>query len=263
MSFDFHYYPLVYRAGRESDAIPGLQVSTAPVIANRHRQHDLLALFLTISGDHRYDPEEIEALTAEAGQAFFQVPGSVTSAMQAVAEHLNKKIFDRNLDRGYEGVRAMGALNLAVIHKDWLFIGQVGRTQAIFINSEMVDFIDETADAGDYLGLSRRVNMRLSQMEVKPDDLLLLCEQPPASWNVQNLAGSTKLSMIQFKRRLMNQVTGSLETVAIKFKQGRGRVEAGKWNEVEPQAASSTRPVRQPQQEESSQASQVEHPDDR
>ena len=143
MSFDFHYYPLVYRAGREGDAIPGLQVLSAPAISNRHRQHDLLALLLTISGDHRYDPEEIQALTLEAGQAFFQVQGSVTRALQAVADTLNKQIFDRNLDRGYEGVRALGALNLAVLHNDWLFLGQVGRTQAVFITSENVEFFAE------------------------------------------------------------------------------------------------------------------------
>jgi hypothetical protein len=233
MSFDLHYYPLVYRAGREGDAIPGLQVLAAPLGSNRHRQRDLLALMLTLSGDHRYDPEEIQALTLQAGQAFFQVSGSVTRAMQAVADFLNKQIFDRNLDRGYEGVRALGALNLAALHNDWLFIGQVGRTQAIFINSEMVQAIDEPADAGDFLGLSRRVQMRLSQTEAQPGDLLLLCEQPPASWTVQNLAGSASLAMPQVKRRLMNQVTGSLETVAVKFQPGRGKVLAGKWTEIE------------------------------
>jgi hypothetical protein len=58
MSFDLHYYPLVYRAGREGDAIPGLQVLSAPLGSNRHRQRDVLALMLTLSGDHRYDPEE-------------------------------------------------------------------------------------------------------------------------------------------------------------------------------------------------------------
>jgi len=235
MSFDFHYYPLVYRAGREGDAIPGLQVLGAPALANRHRQRDLLALLLTISGDHRYDPEELQALTMEAAQVYFQVQGSVTRAMQAVTEALNKQIFDRNLDRGYEGVRALGALNLAVLHNDWLFIGQVGRTQAVFINSGMVEFIAEPADAGDFLGLSRRIQIRLAQMEVQSGDLLLLCEQPPASWNVQNLAGSTTLAMAQVKRRLMNQVTGSLETVALKFQTGRGRALAGKWNELEAQ----------------------------
>ena len=113
----------------------------------------------------------------------------------------------------------------------------------MFITSENVEFFAEPADAGDFLGLSRRVQMRLAQMEVQPDDMLLLCEQSPASWNVQNLAGSSALSMIQVKRRLMNQVTGSLEMVALKFPQGRGKVLAGKWNELEPEPV---RPAPQP-----------------
>ena len=47
-------------------------------------------------------------MTRQASSAFFSVQGSVTRAMQTVAENLNKQIFDRNLDRGYEGIRALG-----------------------------------------------------------------------------------------------------------------------------------------------------------
>lgn len=231
MSIDFIYYPLVFRAGREGEAIPGMQVMQAPALAHRHRQHDLLAMLLTVSGDHRYDPQEIQNFTREAAESFFQIQGSVTRAMQAVADALNKHIFDRNLDRGYEGVRALGTLNLAVLHNDWLFLSQVGRTQAVFINPAMVDILAESSDPGDYLGLSRRVQARLAQTEAQPGDMLLFCEQPPASWTVSNLAGSCGLSMPQVKRRLLNQVSGSLETLLIKFTEGRGRVEAGDWAE--------------------------------
>ena len=203
----------------------------APAIAHRHRQHDLLAMLLTVSGDHRYDPEEIQTITREAAESFFHIQGSVTRAMQAVADALNKPIFDRNLDRGYEGVRALGTLNLAVLHNNWLFLAQVGRTQAVFINPAMVDILAEPSDSGDYLGLSKRIQVRLAQTEAQPGDMLLFCEQPPASWTVSNLAGSCGLSMPQVKRRLLNQVTASLETLLIRFADGRGQVEAGDWEE--------------------------------
>ncbi|BBB49312.1 hypothetical protein [Pelolinea submarina] len=231
MSIDFIYYPLVFRAGREGEAIPGMQVMQAPAIAHRHRQRDLLAMLLTVSGDHRYDPEEIQTITQAAAESFFQIQGSVTRAMQAVADTLNKQIFDRNLDRGYEGVRALGTLNLAVLHNNWLFLAQVGRTQAVFINPAMVDILAEPADSGDYLGLSKRLQVRLAQTEAQPGDMLLFCEQPPASWTVSNLAGSCGLSMPQVKRRLLNQVSASLETLLIRFAEGRGQVEAGDWEE--------------------------------
>ena len=233
MSFNFLYYPLVYRAGRESGAIPGMQVLQAPAAAHRHRQHDLLAMVLTVSGDHRYNPEEIQAITQEAASLFFQTQGSVTRAMQAAAEAINKQIFDRNLDRGYEGLRAIATLNLAILHNDWLFIGQMGRTQALFIDADMVETMGETADPGDYLGLSRRIQMRFTQAEIKSGDLLIMCEQPPESWTVQNLAGSAMLPMDNVKRRLMNQVIGSLEALIIKFPEGQGRIEAGDWDEPE------------------------------
>ncbi len=231
MSFNLLYYPLVFRAGREGAAIPGMQVLQAPAGAHRHRQHDLLAMLLTISGDHRYDPEEIQELAKEAGQTFFRIQGSVTRAMQTVTENINKQIFDRNLDRGYEGVRALGTINLAVIHNDWLFIGQFGSTQAVFINTDMVEHIGGEVESGEFLGLSRRIQMRYSQNEINDGDLLVLCEQSPESWTVQNLAGSAGLAMDIVKRRLMNQVVGSLEALVIKFPEGRGLVEIGNWDE--------------------------------
>ena len=233
MSFDFIYYPLVYRAGRESDAIPGMQIMQAPAGAHRHRQHDLLAMFLTISGDHRYDPEEIQAMAEEAAALFFQTQGSVTRAMQTMAEAINRKIFDRNLDRGYEGLRALATLNLAVLHNDWLFVGQIGRTKALFINTDMVEIMGESADPSDYLGLSRRIQMRFAQSEINSGDLLVMCDEPPESWTVQNLAGSASLAMDNVKRRLMNQVIGSLEALVLKFPEGRGIVEPGNWQEPE------------------------------
>ena len=231
MSFNFHYYPLVYRAGREGEAIPGMQILQAPAGAHRHRQHDLLAMLLTISGDHRYDPEEIQQLAHDGAQTFFSIQGSVTRAMQAVAEKINKQIFDRNLDRGYEGVRGLGTLDLAVMHNDWLFIGQYGAAQAVFINEDMVEHIGGDIEPGEFLGLSRRIQMRFFQDEIRDGDLLILCEQPPASWTVQNLAGSAALAMDNVKRRLMNQVVGSLEALVVKFPEGRGIVEKGDWDE--------------------------------
>ena len=242
MSLNFTYYPLVYRAGREGVAIPGMQVLDAPRLAQRHRQGDLLALLLSLSGDHRYDPEEIQVFTREAALAFFQMQGSVTRAMQAVAENLNKQLYDRNLDRAYEGVHALGSLNLAVMHKDWLFIAQFGRGQAIFINNEMVNILGESVDTGDFLGLSRRIQVRFAQAELRPDDLLLLNAQLPPSWTVANLAGSASLSMTQVKRRLLSQVTDTLEALVIKFPAGNGKVTAGDWAQLSPPAAPDHKP---------------------
>ena len=84
-----------------------------------------------------------------------------------------------------------------------------------------------------FLVLSRRIQVRYSQAEISPNDLILMSEQPPASWTVQNLSGCTTLSMDQAKRRLLSQVTGSLEALVIKVKQGRGDVSVGDWSEPE------------------------------
>jgi len=236
MSFDFLYFPLACRGGRQAALIPGLRVCQAVPLAHRHRRHDLLAMLLTLTGDHRYDPQQIEELTGLAASSFFQAQGSVTRAMQSAAEFLNKAIYDRNLERGFEGLHALASLALAVLHNDWLFIAQAGRAQALFIDAQQVQRFSENLDADDALGASRRVQMRFSQCEVQAGDLLILSDRAPASWTAPNLQGSPALSLAQVRRRLLNQVTDSLEALLIKFPSGRGLVRAADLQAEEPSA---------------------------
>jgi hypothetical protein len=223
MKIDFCHYLLNYAAG---DAIPDLSTvrcDQASKGAHRHRQEDLLGLLLTIRGDHRYQSEELNELAELASSLFFQQQGSVTRAIQVCFDEVNKKILDRNLDRGYEGIRAEGSLNIAVMHQENLFIGQAGETYSLFIGRSNYNQWGETGENETSLGTSKRYPIRFYQSEIEVNDLVILAPNLPHSWNAQNLAGSADQPMAIMKRRLLNQVMEPLNALVIQFREGRGR----------------------------------------
>ncbi len=146
MAIDFITYKLQSIGGKEYHQITGVLVEHAARTTHRHRQGDLLAIFLSFSGEHRYINEEINDLAKTASGIFFHAQGSVTRAIQLIVEDLNKRILERNLDRGYEGVQAEGSANITVLHNGWLFMGQVGDAQTYTIGPERFERYGEDGD---------------------------------------------------------------------------------------------------------------------
>ncbi len=230
---DFLYYPLVNKQGIETDIFPGAFFTGAIRSAHRHRSKDTLAVLVTLSGDHRYSHEEIQELVKDCSDVFFTAQGSVTRAIQAACDHLNKMVLDRNQDRGYEGIRAVGSINLAVLHNDWLFVAQYGRTVTTLISSTQYEEFGISEGQSEALGQSKRILPRFYQGGIKEGDLILLNSNPPTTWNSYYLAGSAALTMPQVKQRLLNQASGDLEAIVIKCAEGSGQVSTHGWNEIE------------------------------
>ena len=230
---DFLYYPLVYRKGIDSVEFPGALVTGAPRGAHRHRMKDTLAVLLSLSGNHRYSLNEIQELLKSASDIFFGAQGSVTRAIQAACDQINKLILERNLDRGYEGIRALGSINLAALHNDWLFVAQYGSALTTLISTEQYDEFGASEGQSETLGQSKRIQARFYQSGIKPGDLILINSKAPASWSPYYLAGSAALTMPQVKRRLLNQVTDNLESIVIKCAEGSGQVIIRSWEEDE------------------------------
>ncbi|MBM3138075.1 MAG: hypothetical protein FJZ98_07795 [Chloroflexi bacterium] len=231
----FNYYPLAIRQGKERQSIPGAYVLTSPRDAHRHRKDDLLAVLLEVRGEHRYEGEEIRELAEISAKVFFGSQGSVTRAMQQACEEINRLIMERNLDRGYEGIRANGSVCLAALHNGWLFICQFGPTSAILISTDKFEEYGKSEGAGESLGQSKRILPRFFQSQVKEGDLLLVNSRPPSTWSSYYLAGSSVLELDQLKRRLLNQVTDDLEAVVIIFADSNSKVVAGEWLSSEKQ----------------------------
>ncbi len=229
MAIDFITYKLQSIGGKEYHQITGVLVEHAARTTHRHRQGDLLAIFLSFSGEHRYINEEINDLAKTASGIFFHAQGSVTRAIQLIVEDLNKRILERNLDRGYEGVQAEGSANITVLHNGWLFMGQVGDAQTYTIGPERFERYGEDGDTTEKLGRSKRIYTRFYQCELQAGDLILMSPHAHASWKAYYLAGSTELTMSRVKRRLQNQMIRDFSVLAIKTEVGNGKVRAGNW----------------------------------
>jgi hypothetical protein len=229
---EFLYYPLVNRNGIETDEFPDAYVTFAPKGSHRHRIKDALAILITFNGDHRYSLDEIQVLLKNASDVFFASQGSVTRAMHAACDQVNKQMLERNVDRGYEGVRAVGSINLVAIHNDWLFVAQYGSTLTIFISTELYDEFGSSEGQSETLGQSKRIQARFYQSGIKPGDLILMNGKSPASWNSYYLAGSAAISMQQVKQRLLNQVTNDIEAIVIKCAEGSPQLISKDWDEV-------------------------------
>jgi hypothetical protein len=229
MAIDFITYQLQSSGGKEHHQITGVLIEHAARTTHRHRQGDLLALFLSFSGEHRYLNEEIDNLIKTSSGLFFHAQGSVTRAIQLIIEDLNKRILERNLDRGYEGVQAEGSVNITILHNGWLFMGQVGDAQTYTIGLERFERYGEDGDTTEKLGRSKRIQPRLYQCELQAGDLILMSPHAHASWKAYYLSGSTEMTMTQVKRRLQNQMIQDFSVLAIKTEEGNGKVRSGIW----------------------------------
>lgn len=228
MSFDFIHYSLNINQGQQESSLAGGLVSAAPRLANRLRRDDLIALLLTIRGSKDNEDAEIKKITQQLSQVFFQTMGSVTRAMSAVGQEINRILLDYNLDAAHEGEQLEGCLNLAVLHKGTLFICHAGPTSTYVLHPDKVDIFKEEVNIKP-MGANRNIQVQYYQAEIQPSNIFLFSSNPPSSWTHSNLSGSSYLSIEQVRRRLLNQAGENLQALVVKILPGRGRVEAGEW----------------------------------
>ena len=96
MAIDFHSYCLQIKNGIEVNKLPGAIVVAASRGAHRHRRSNLLALLITFTDNSILSDDEFMAQPQELAALFFRSPGSVTRAMQLVAEKLGRALWERN-----------------------------------------------------------------------------------------------------------------------------------------------------------------------
>jgi hypothetical protein len=227
-SFDLHYYPLNISRSSDLGELAGGLAAAAPRTANRLRRDDLIAMLLTIRGNKDAEDKEILKITRQLAAIFFQTLGSVTRAMSAVAEEINRILMDYNLDAAHEGQQLEGMLNLAVIHKGALFICHCGPTQTLVLHSDSVDVFGQNLDVKT-MGANRTVQVQFFQSALYPGNILAFSANPPYSWTPSNLNGSSYLAMEQVRRRLLNQAGEDLQAVVVKINPGQGKIQLGEW----------------------------------
>lgn len=222
--FDLFIFPIYIAGGKELADLPGLVASAAPRRVLRNRAGDLLAALLTLPSKNILTAESQQEMLLHLSATYFSTPGSVTSGLRAAAEQINTFILGSNQFDSPAGRPNVGVLNLAVIHGDMLYLSHTGPTHSLIVNSDGVtDFVD-LEGAGRGLGVSSSISPRYFTTTVRDGDMILLCPSPPPTWTAALLGGSSKLSLDQFRRRLLAQSPFNMMAAVSQVQSGRAEV---------------------------------------
>ena len=222
--FDLNLISLSYDDGKLQDETLGFYATSAPKRSARGRQEDSLIIFLTLKDSKLLSPQSQTELLERLSSVFFKTSGSVTLAMRMVIDTLNISLLERNLKLVEDRDRISAFLNLAVIHRDTLFISQCGITHALLINKgDLIHFFD--VDIGKRgLGLSRSPKIRYFQHAVEDGDYLIISPEPSESWNQDNLVSQGRPGIEQLWRRLHHKMPLNQHAGLIQLHAGEGSV---------------------------------------
>lgn len=221
---DLYIFPIHLAGGKELADLPGLVASSAPRRVLRNRAGDMLAALLTLPSKNILTAEAQQEMLLHLSATYFTTPGSVTSGLRAAAEQINTFILGSNQFDSPSGRPNVGVLNLAVIHGNMLYLLHTGPTHTLVVSSDGVsDFVD-LEGAGRSLGVSSTITPRYFTTTVREGDMVLLCPSPPTTWTTTFLGGSSKLTLDQFRRRLLAQSPFNMTAAVAQVQSGRGDV---------------------------------------
>ena len=201
--------------------MPGLLAVTPPRKTARGREHNSLIVYLTLSGNASLSTAELMQLTNDAANVFYQWPGSLTSALRNAANDINSKLLARNLSVTGSGQQALGLLVLAAIRENQCTLLLSGPTHAVWVTDGQSRHIYDPALSGKGLGSGQSINAYLSQVELRPQDLLVLCAIFPRDWEADLLNERPPASLDASYRKL-TFTKGDLNAVLIQAQSGHG-----------------------------------------
>ena len=201
--------------------MPGLLAVVPPRRTARGRERDQFVAYLMLSGNTTLSPAEMMKITNDAAGSFYQTHGPLTSAMRNAADQINSRLLERNRSATSQGKYALGLLVLAVIRDNQCTLLLSGPTHAVWVSDGQSRHIHEPALSGKGLGASQSLTAYLSQIELHPQDLLVLCGTFPRDWEADLLNERPPASLDASYRKL-TFAKGDLNAVLIQAQSGHG-----------------------------------------
>jgi len=203
--------------------MPGLLAVTPPRKTARGREQNSLIVYLALSGNIPFTPSELMRLTSDAAGLFYQSSGPLTSAMRNAANEINSKLLARNLSTTGQGQHVLGFLILAAIRENQCTLLLSGPTHAVWVTDGGSRHVYEPALSGKGLGSGQSLSAYLSQVELRPQDLLVLCGRFPRDWEADLLNERPPASLDASYRKL-TFTKGDLNAVLIQAQSGHGMI---------------------------------------
>ncbi len=222
-TFDLNILPIHRTNGQDLPDLPGLLAVTAPRKTARGREKDNLLIYLMLSGNATFSTTELTQLNNNTANLFYQSAGSLTSAMRKAAENINSVLLERNLATSGRGQYALGFLVLAVIRENQCTLSLSGPTHAVWVSEGQSRHIYDPALSGKGLGSSQNIQTYLSQVELHPNDLLVLCGKFPKDWEA-DLLGERPPALLEASYRKLTFTKGDLNAALIQTQTGHGAI---------------------------------------
>jgi hypothetical protein len=220
-TFDLNILPIHRLNGQDLAELPGLLALTPPRKTARGREKDSLILYLMLAGNATFAATEIDALNRKAATTFYQSAGPLTSAMRKAAESINAALLERNLSTTGRGLYALGFLVLVVIREAQCTLLLSGPTHVIRVSDGKAKHIHDPALSGKGLGSSQSIQSYLAQVDLRANDLLVLCGKFPRDWEA-DLLGERPQTSLEASYRKLTLTKGDLHAALIHSQNGPG-----------------------------------------
>jgi hypothetical protein len=223
-TFDLNLLPLYRQSGQDQPELPGLYAVTPPRHPARGRDADQLILYLTLTGDLGFSPDQQTKLLERLAQAYYKSPGTVTAAMKGVADTLNAALLERNLQVSSSGHQGAGLLTQAVLRGETVYLAHSGPVHAFLMRPQEPQHWFDPQVTGRGLGLSRMAAVRFYQASLKLNDFLLLAHLPAEAWAGEGVAVTANQGLESLRRRLLSQAGQNLNAVLVQVQAGTGKL---------------------------------------
>jgi len=220
--FDLNILPINHQMGKTVSALPGLFTARAPRRCPRRRSQEDLLLHLRLEGNAPLSDTAMGQLLTKLAEVFYETEGSTTSALRNVTDVLNKYLLDRNYRAASRGLKAVGYLTQVVLREDRILYAQCGPTFIYQVTPETVVDLHDPELSGSGLGIGKSFKVRYHQINLKPNQILILAPEKPQTWTENLFKTLPRLKFSALVQRLLHKIEGELETVVIFPLEGEG-----------------------------------------
>lgn len=245
-NLDLTVISLHRRDGQDLSYLPGLLAAKAPRRAARGRSGERLLLQLTCPADLSITPEAQASLLQDMADGYFRMAGAVTSSLREQIERLNAFFLQRNQQA--KSTPAPALLSVLTLREQRATLAQCGPVQAFLLGNVEPQHFYDAQGAGRGLGLSQNTDIRFSQFEIEPEQLVLLLADLPGGWNEKTLADTRSQKLGTLRRRFLSEAGPNLQAVMMAAQAGKGSLHVVTSAEMEAPApiVSPTKPAMPP-----------------
>jgi hypothetical protein len=221
--YDLNLIPIHIHQGDPIAQPRGFLAAAPPRRSARSRSEDMLILSFFPAGEGML-PEIQQELLGRLSQTFFKTSGSVTAALRTLIETLNMTLLEDNLKAAEGGGGTTGALTVAALHRQSIYLTQCGSMHAYVLNHQGLQEFSNSNQSDRGLGVSRTPSIRYYQANLGNGGYVFMTDQAPESWTEESLFSGQFPTLPHLRRRLLNQAPSDFRLDLVHTVLGEGNI---------------------------------------